>query len=199
MVDVQHNALATTQLHDAFHYAQSSNPGAVGAGKYWLDTTSEPFVLYRRNAGDTDWARVGQESVMVDLHLPFQTASAAATNLAAATFSAVSDPNYRRMVNLLRLGKVRIQGRIGGTLVAASKLRIQYHTGGDPAVATGDGGWTTLADTAGSHTVNVMFYSAEIAVPSGAQVNNVLIRVGLYDGDGAADPTITTCVLNLYP
>jgi len=199
MVDVQHNALAATQLHESFHYAQTSDPGAVGAGKYWLETNSEPYVLYRRNAGDTDWVRVGLENMSVALHPPYQTASAVATNLAATTFSAVSDPNYRWMGNLLRLTKVRIQGRIGGSLVAATKLRIQYHTGVDPAVATGDGGWTELATTAGSHTVNVMFYSAEIAVPSGARINNCLIRVGLYDGDGAADPTITTCILNLYP
>lgn len=102
------------------------------------------------------------------------------------------------MVDLRGKTKVRIQGRIGGALVAATKLRVQYHTGVNPAVATGDGGWTTLADTAGSHTLNTMFYSAEINVPAGAQINNCLIRVGLFSGDGAADPTITCCVLNFY-
>lgn len=89
-------------------------------------------------------------------------------------------------------------GRIGGSLVAATKLRVQYHTGGNPAVASGDAGWTTLAETAGSHTLNTMFYSAEIAIPAGAQINDCLVRVGLLGGDGVADPTITACTLNCY-
>lgn len=134
----------------------------------------------------------------VVLHHPHMAASAVATNLALNAFNAVSDPNFRQMCDLRGFTKVRIQGRIGGALVAATKIRIQYHLGGNPAVVTGDAGWTTLADSAGSHTVNVMFYSAEIAVPAGAQVNDVLIRCGLFSGNGTADPTITTCIMNFY-
>lgn len=130
---------------------------------------------------------------------PLMAPSAVATNLAANTFNAVSDPNLRLMGDLRGLTKVRIMGRIGGSLVAATRLRVQYHTGGNPNVATGDAGWTTLADTAGSHVLAALFYSAEIAVPAGAQVNNVLLRVGLFGGDGAADPTISACALNFYP
>ena len=140
----------------------------------------------------------GFDSLAVGLLAPNGAASAAATNLASNTFNAVSDPSYRWMVDLRGKTKVRIMGRIGAALVSATKLRVQYHTGGDPNVSSGDAGWTTLADTAGSHTVNVMFYSAEINVPAGAQINNCLIRVGLFSGDGAADPTITACVLNFY-
>lgn len=134
----------------------------------------------------------------VDILAPNDAASAAATNLAANTFSAVGDPSYRRMVDLRGKTKVRIMGRIGGALVAATKIRIQYHTGGNPAVASGDAGWTTLADTAGSHTLNALFYTAEIAVPAGAQINDCQIRCGIFSGDGAADPTITACTLNFY-
>jgi hypothetical protein len=137
--------------------------------------------------------------VSVTLHPPYLAASAAATNLAATTFSAVDDPAYRWRGDLRGRTHLRIMGRIGGSLVAATKLRVQYHVGGDPAVVTGDGGWTTLATTAGSHTLATLFYTAELSVPSGAQINNVLLRVGLYDGDGAADPTISACILSLYP
>lgn len=130
---------------------------------------------------------------------PNGAASAVATNLAANAFNAVSDPNYRQMHDLRGMTKIRIQGRIGGALVAATKLRVQYHVGGNPAVATGDAGWTTLADSAGGHTVNTMFYSAEIAIPAGARINNCLLRVGVFSGDGVADPTITCAILNVYP
>lgn len=134
----------------------------------------------------------------IDLQPPFAAASAAASNLAANTFNAVSDPNFRQMHDLRGLTKVRIQGRLGGAVVAATKLRFQYHLGGNPAVVTGDAGWVTFADSAGSHTVNVMFYSAEITIPAGARVNDVLLRVGIFGGDGAADPTITCAILNCY-
>ena len=129
---------------------------------------------------------------------PNDTASAAATNLAANTFSAVSDPNYRQFHDLRGLTKVRIQGRFGGTVVAATRLRFQYHLGGNPAIATGDAGWVTFAESAGSHTLNTMFYSAELSIPVAAQANNVLLRVGIFGGDGVADPTITCAILNVY-
>lgn len=54
-----HSSLTGTDLHEAFHYVQTSDPGAVGAGKYWLDTTSAPYELKRRNAGNSAWVTVG--------------------------------------------------------------------------------------------------------------------------------------------
>jgi len=54
-----HSSLTGTDLHEAFHYVQTSDPGAVGAGKYWLDTSSSPYQLKRRNAGDSAWVTVG--------------------------------------------------------------------------------------------------------------------------------------------
>lgn len=54
-----HNSLTGTALHVPFHYIQTSDPGAVGAGKYWLNTTSAPYILSVRNAGDTAWVTVG--------------------------------------------------------------------------------------------------------------------------------------------
>jgi hypothetical protein len=103
------------------------------------------------------------------------------------------------MVNAEGLTKARVLGRIGGTLVAGTRLRLQYHLGANPAVLTGDAGWTTLLDTASGHSVNVLFYSAEAAVPVAARVNHLLVRVGIFGGDGVADPTISCCCVNLYP
>jgi hypothetical protein len=54
-----HSGLTGTNLHEAFHYVQTSDPGAVGAGKYWLDTTASPYVLKRRNSGNSAWVTVG--------------------------------------------------------------------------------------------------------------------------------------------
>jgi CheY-like chemotaxis protein len=95
--------------------------------------------------------------------------------------------------------KIRFQGRFGGSLVNATTMRLQYHLGGNPAVVTGDAGWTTLATSAGSHGVNGLFYTAEETIPTAARVNNVLLRACVFSGDGAADPTITNAQLNVYP
>ena len=97
------------------------------------------------------------------------------------------------------LTKVRIQGRLGGTVHSLNRLRLEYNLSGDPDVSTFHAGWTVLADELGSaHSANVMFYTPELAVPAAAQVNNCLIRVGILGGDGVADPTITCCILNFY-
>lgn len=125
-------------------------------------------------------------------------ASAAATNLALNTWNAVSDPNFRAMMDLRSCTKVRMMARIGGATAPATTVRIQYHIGGDPAVSSADAGWTELLTSAGNHTVNVAFYTAEFNVPTEAQIQNCLIRAGLYSGNGTADPTLTGCLLNFY-
>lgn len=59
MSTVEHNTLTGTDLHEAFHYTSSSDPGAVGAGLYWLDTSGDPYVLKRRDGTNTSWKTVG--------------------------------------------------------------------------------------------------------------------------------------------
>ena len=54
-----HSSLTGTSLHEAFHYVSGSDPGAVGAGLYWLDTSADPYVLKRRNGTDDGWVTVG--------------------------------------------------------------------------------------------------------------------------------------------
>lgn len=130
---------------------------------------------------------------------PLTSASAAATNLALNAVNAVSDMNLRRVVDLRGLTKCRMMGRIGGSLVAATKIRLQYHTGGNIAISSGDAGWTTLADSAGGHVISVLFYSTELAVPVAAQIQTCVVRAVLFSGDGAADPTISCCVVDFYP
>src|SRR5687768_15468465 len=51
-----HSAQTGLDLHEPMHYLQSTDPGAVGAGKWWLDTTvvTAP-ILKMRNAADTGW------------------------------------------------------------------------------------------------------------------------------------------------
>lgn len=56
----EHKTLSGAQLHAPFHFIQNSDPSASAvAGDFWLDTTSAPFPLYRRNGTNTAWEEVG--------------------------------------------------------------------------------------------------------------------------------------------
>lgn len=59
MANLLHSALSGVNLHDYVAYTGAVDPGAVGAGKLWLDTAAAASpVLKRRNAGDNDWLLV---------------------------------------------------------------------------------------------------------------------------------------------
>lgn len=53
----RHSLLTGTQLHQPFPYEQTSDPGAVGSGKFWYDTTNN--ILKRRNGANTGWTSHG--------------------------------------------------------------------------------------------------------------------------------------------
>jgi hypothetical protein len=40
-------------------FIQSTDPGAVGANKFWVNTTTAAGVLNRRNSTNTAWVTVG--------------------------------------------------------------------------------------------------------------------------------------------
>jgi len=63
MADVQHNTQDTTNLHKP-GYVQASDPGAIGAGKLWIDTSAGTglWVTKIRNATDDGWEIAGAGS-----------------------------------------------------------------------------------------------------------------------------------------
>lgn len=58
MTSVVHPNLTGTALHVP-GYKQSSDPGAVGAGVEWIDTSTTPFTHKSRNTGNSGWDTVG--------------------------------------------------------------------------------------------------------------------------------------------
>ena len=55
MANVQHESLITANLHPP-GYVQASDPGAVGAGKLWTDTSGGTgyWVTKMRNIANSD-------------------------------------------------------------------------------------------------------------------------------------------------
>lgn len=137
-------------------------------------------------------------SLSVEFLKSNDAATGAFSNLGVGAVGAVSDPSYRTFADLRAYTKVRFLGRIGGTLVAATKLRIQYSASSDPTIAIGDASWATLATSAGSHSLGVTFYTAEEAIPAEARLLPCQLRAVLFDGDGVADPTMSLLVANFY-
>lgn len=54
-----HVELTEAELHEAFHYVNASDPGAVGAGKFWLDTSGAIYQMKVRNGADNGWIGIG--------------------------------------------------------------------------------------------------------------------------------------------
>jgi hypothetical protein len=58
-MNVQHNGLASINLHDMYEYVQPNDPGPVGPGKNWLDTSGPIYIIKRRNDTDDGWIVCG--------------------------------------------------------------------------------------------------------------------------------------------
>lgn len=61
-----HSDMAGDNLHQPFHYAQAGDPGSVGAGLWWFDTSTN--ILKRRNSTNTGWDSVTIGSVPAHTH-----------------------------------------------------------------------------------------------------------------------------------
>lgn len=58
MAEVQHsNLTGSAAIHPAA-YVSSSDPGAVGANKLWIDTTLTAYRIKIRNSTNTAWTTV---------------------------------------------------------------------------------------------------------------------------------------------
>lgn len=80
MADVEHsNLTGATAIHPAA-YIQSSDPGAVGANKLWIDTTTTASVWKRRNSINTAWTVVNQAMTTIG-DLEYAGVSGARTQL----------------------------------------------------------------------------------------------------------------------
>lgn len=57
----EHNLLVGSQLHEPFHFISATDPGAVGAGKWWIQIPVDQSagLIYRRNLANTAWIPTG--------------------------------------------------------------------------------------------------------------------------------------------
>lgn len=67
MANIDHQNLTGAAAAHPPWYSQSTDPGAVGAGKAWVDTsTAVPYQLKKRNAANSAWENIGVISSITD-------------------------------------------------------------------------------------------------------------------------------------
>jgi hypothetical protein len=91
---------------------------------------------------------------------------------------------HRRInVNFAQLGQVRLSCRLSTAGVAAAVLFAQY--------STDESAWNTLtANSISLFTPLATKVTAWEAIPAGAKVSDVFVRLVTQSGDGAADPVV---------
>ncbi len=62
MSEIEHSTIEVPEIHGA-GYMQDDDPGAVGAGIQWIDTTGGGYLLKIRNAGNSGWETLGSPSL----------------------------------------------------------------------------------------------------------------------------------------
>lgn len=62
-----HSTLQGLELHQPFHYIQEADPGAVGAGLFWLKVSTQ--TVSRRNDANSAWVSIGAPGTVTSVGL----------------------------------------------------------------------------------------------------------------------------------
>lgn len=123
-----HATMRGTEVHGPFHYEQTGDPGAVGSGKYWLNTST--WLLSERNSTNTAWQTVNALTMPAEFSVSGMTVTKATetanTVWGGPTSGAAAVPTFRTLVaaDLPSVGGVllRLSGDQSITTATATAL-----------------------------------------------------------------------------
>ncbi len=128
-------------------YIQSSDPGAVGAKVLWVDTTSSPYVLKRRDDTDTSWTTLGYLAV----------------DSATASGSVVTAFDYKNSVRAATTANITLSGAQtidGVSVIAGNRVLVKNQSTGSQngIYVAASGAWAraTDADVSAEVTAGMM-------------------------------------------
>ena len=128
-----HKNLDTTSLHVP-GYQQSSDPGAIGTGKYWIDTTggTGAWALKVRNAANSGWETVATAGTGL-------TAASQAQQEAGSSTTVGTTPGRQQYHPSACKGWINFNG--SGTIATRTSYNVTSITD------NGTGDWTVTWDT----------------------------------------------------
>lgn len=194
MADIIHKNLTGADAVHPAAYVATSDPGAVGAHKFWVDTTTgPPYQLKKRNSANSAWENVGStatvsgEITAQDFKATGLTGAVSASRYVGATASAAPVTGTFAVGDAVidQTGKLWICTTAGspGTFTQANAAMAGNFSaagtatfGGSTSVANGQSigvnSLTELTTIAAAATT-----TTTIAIPAGAIVLAVPVRV----------------------
>ena len=195
-----HSALSGSELHVP-GYKQATDPGAVGAGIQWVDTSSGSFLLKSRNASNTGWdvlsgAVTGTFATDFRVSIPFLDGQPFALKITNLTSSVVEpEPESRKRMDLTSFTQVRasvlVESASNLTNPSASVgFQFSLDNGSSWKFLDGLSGPTASLAVTGSNT-------SGFTTITGSAQTDVLLRWVTLGGDGLSSPVIGTLGIGL--
>lgn len=197
MATVEHpNLTGSDAVHPA-SIVSSSDPGAIGAHKFWTDTSSgPPYQLKKRNSGNSAWETVGISATLTseltasDFKATGLTGATAASRYAGATSSGAPVTGTFAIGDAVfdQTGKLWICTVAGspGTFIQSNNVFLSAVTISGSTSANSGQNIGFLAQTELTTIAAAATTTTTIQIPAGAIVLAVNVRVTV------AIPTATT-------
>lgn len=131
MATLEHKNIPDTELHPPARVA-ASDPGAIGAGRGWIDTSGSPYLLKIRNGTNTGWDTIGATGIAIGDAVGSGTSGSvlfvdSSGNLAQANANAYINPSTAELL-LTASGATRTPVTLKGTSgQTAALLRFEEH------------------------------------------------------------------------
>jgi hypothetical protein len=136
---IHKNLTGDEAIHPAA-YITSSDPGAVGADKLWIDTTTDPPVLKRRNSADDGWIDVIDPSSIA--------ASPASVSSQTASYTLVlGDANTWVRMNVASANNLTVPANSSVAFPVGTEIHVEQKGAGQTTVVADTGVTVNTSET----------------------------------------------------
>lgn len=136
---IHKNLTGDEAIHPAA-YITASDPGAVGADKLWIDTTTDPPVLKRRNSTDDGWVTFLDPSSIA--------ASPASVSSQTASYTLVlGDANTWVRMNVASANTLTVPPNSSVAFAVGTEVNIEQKGAGQTTIVADTGVTVNTSET----------------------------------------------------